>query len=159
MKINHLILIITITTLSYGQWPEHFEYLSPGIKFGYTFGESNSVSYGFELSYVETGMYLREPRRGIVLSVDKMENGSRLYFGAEYMKGIYWGTEFGPSVIFKDGNIYWGATVTQFLPLITIPYYSYTYVFGLRDYFELGLSLKVPFKLTAGSETFPLSED
>jgi len=136
-------------------------FLNPGIKLGYTFGDNGGFTYGAEISYV----WMIRPEHssgagasiGPVLDIDFLPRMSRIHLGIEtaYAVGglVAVGVCGGPTILFKDGDDYWGYSVIPFIGALMYPYFNYTSVGELRST-EVGGYLK--YHLHTGAGTFNL---
>ena len=155
-----IISILLFVNLGYSQPPDNFYFFNPGIKLGYTFGQNGGFSYGFEMSFIKTGDKLIEPKYGVVVGIDRVNDVAKYHFGLQYLGGII-GGEVGPSIIVRDGNINYGFQFTPFLAsIIIIPFYSYTFVLNNNDFHEIGSFIKLPFQIipSRSKYIYPISE-
>ncbi|HAD80948.1 MAG: hypothetical protein A2509_12425 [Candidatus Edwardsbacteria bacterium RIFOXYD12_FULL_50_11] len=139
------ILLIMIIFANRGAADEG-RYISPGIKFGYTFGEGGGVTVGAEVSYI---VWYNNLAHAAVLNLDICGNEDKLKFnkihlGYQISRGV--GIEAGPTMFWTDKGMHFGASVTPFAGII-IPYayYSITVAFNKKNMLnEAGILLKLP---------------
>lgn len=121
-------------------------FISPGIKFGYTFGEGGGITIGAEVSYI---IWYKHAANAVVLNYDICGNEDKLQFNKlhlGYQVSSVVGIEAGPTIIWQDGVTSYGMSITPFAGLI-IPYayYSYTAAFNKKQVInEAGILLKLP---------------
>lgn len=82
---------------------------SPGVKFGYAFGQGGGSIYGLEISFmVDPDISNPHNSYGAVVTYEITRNENRLHLGAQVNFSKYkhiWeiaGIEIGPTYIFKD---------------------------------------------------------
>jgi hypothetical protein len=129
-------------------------WINPGIKLAWTFGEG--FTYGFELSAVflppdngVTGGGLGalidqwSKTYGLVFNIDRTTSRvTKLRLGVEWVgPGI--GIEAGPSLVLDQDGPHFGIGVTPWAGFYTMPYYTYTNVFGRKNLHEMGMYLKL----------------
>ncbi len=148
MKLRYwcLILLVLFIGSFVGRAYADDRFISPGIKFGYTFGEGGGVTVGAEVSYI---VWYNNLAHAVVLNLDICGNEDKLKFnkmhlGYQISRGV--GVEAGPTMFWTDKGVYFGASVTPFAGII-IPYayYSYTVAFNKKKVLnEAGMLLKLP---------------
>lgn len=136
--------------------------ISTGVKLAYTFGEG--FTYGAEVSLIrlpdtsacegcDAGERLEAIAGdlskiwGVVFNADRVWGGSinKLRAGGQWT-GPAVGLEAGPALVFTDEGTHFGFSITPWVGYTTIPFYTYTLVFGREDnlhelgsYFKLAL--------------------
>ncbi|MBI3259433.1 MAG: hypothetical protein HYZ54_08185 [Ignavibacteriae bacterium] len=126
-------------------------YASPGIKLGYNFGQSGGFTYGFELSVTSDFGKFPGWLSGIVMDIDFSKNWNKIHLGVESSFGSA-GFDIGPTFILEDGKMDTGFSVTPFLGLGLIPYYTITYRRDdVQDIREAGTYLKYPLTIISGT--------
>jgi hypothetical protein len=124
-------------------------YISPGIKFGYTFGKGGGVTVGAEVSYI---VWYKNAANAVVLNFDICGNEDKLQFSKlhlGYQVSSIVGAEAGPTIIWTDQETLYGLTLTPFAGFV-MPYVycSYTMILNKeRDFGEAGFLLKFPISL------------
>ena len=120
-------------------------YVSYGLKFGYSFGESDGFIYGGEVSF-NCFEYAEGYSVGICFSYDKCQSLTKYHFGGEvsfYTVGI----EYGPTVIKREQEYSNSFSLTTYLGFLAIPYYSVTFNNDKPAIHEVGTYLKYPAQL------------
>jgi hypothetical protein len=118
-------------------------FLSPGIKIGYTLGESGGFTYGFEVSYVITGQNNLDPAYGFVLDYDWFGKSRKLHLGVEFMRQLG-GIDIGPTLVWTNEQLVIGGSVIPFFKFLVAPYINFSYLNNNETLFEVGTYLKAP---------------
>ena len=126
-------------------------FISPGVKFGYAFGENSGFIYGIELSVINHSDDKGKSIYGFVVAIDGFKDLKKYHIGIEYtinnhdgnfFNGL--GFETGPTLVFNSENKSLGFSVTAYHGLFIHPYFSYHFVSKRRDIQEIGSYLKFP---------------
>lgn len=153
MKILYLVLIIFLLeiTSSFSQSPS----LNIGIKLGFKLGEKNPFDFGLETSYnvrniddLQSGSLLALSRfqdmYGLVCDYEWFNHTSILHLGLQTGYSIA-GLDIGPSLYFKDKEVYTGITANTYCGVIIIPYFGINYFPQINENLnQLGLFMKIP---------------
>ena len=128
--------------------------VSPGIKLGYTFGDSGGFTFGLELSIlVRTGPDLTAVlAHGPALNLSWTTHGIfQARVGWQLVSWIL-GLEAGPSLVTGRDGTHFALGVTPWLGgIFVVPYYTHAIVLGGSNIQELGTYLKLP--ICAGCES------
>lgn len=122
------------------------QYISPGIKLGYTFGKGGGFTFGAEVSYI---VWYKSAANAVVLgydicAFDSVKGLSKLHLGYQ-LSTAFIGGEVGPTIVWQGTKPQFGATLTPFIGLGAYLYYSYTMVLTQqKDIDEWGFLLKYP---------------
>ncbi len=142
---TELVFILLAAMLSsHGYAQEERTFVNPGIKLGYTFGDSRGFTFGIECSVTRL---LEGYSYGAVAAIDLCKQMQRFHLGVEASRGI--GIEWGPSVIAEGGVTQVGHTLTPFMGIIVYPYYAVTFRSRGDNLQEVGSYFKFPIQ-TAG---------
>ena len=120
--------------------------VSPGIKVGYTFGDGGGFTWGAEVTVMRgTGIDLSAiVAHGAALNVGWSHRGTfQLRAGWQVVSWLV-GVEAGPALVWRDGQARLGFGVTPWVGIITVPYYTYTFMPGGPNIRETGIYLKLP---------------
>ncbi len=125
------------------------DYVNPGIKLGYTFGEGGGFTWGVELSYTLTD--LEYSSHGVVLDLDFTPTFTKLHVGGQ-ISYLFVGGEIGPTLLFDrtKGTHHFGVTATPFVGALLMPYVSGTYLVDRDPIFEAGAYGKLPMPTAGG---------
>lgn len=124
--------------------------VSPGLKFGYAFGDKGGFVFGFEISIMRyPNTFPAQNTYGAVLSFESMKREYRLHIGAQtnftaYEEAWSWfGLEVGPTYIFRETNNTFGINVTPYFGGFIIPYYRLLIIPQEYVQHEVGSFLKL----------------
>lgn len=140
-------LLISVSMLGAQRTPGFFNgsvfTVNPGIRLVFGNSGPNPVAVGFELS----AGFLNEagPVIAGVVNYDIIDNRKRLHFGAEVGYGPF-GLDVGPTLFFDEGGTKVATTISPYLWLGVIPFYSYTIMPDEPDMSEWGLAIKFPMR-------------
>jgi len=123
------------------------EYMNPGFKVGYVFGELGGFIYGAEFSY--TSIPSDGPMTGLVANIDFYRDRLRIHAGVEASVG-YIGLDLGPTIVFEKSTPVLAFSFVPFTGLFLYPYYNYTVQFNGESVGELGTYLKFPYRADGG---------
>lgn len=129
--------------------------VSPGIKLGYASGDAGGFTMGVELSagYWDNSTILDAYGGtffGGVIDYDFSFSGrGKLHIGVEATLGPI-GLEAGPTVVFENGRTRLATTVTGFVWLVAMPYYSSTFGGNEPSITEWGAYAKFPYRTDGG---------
>jgi len=143
------ILLIFVMVGFVGKISADERFISPGIKFGYTFGENGGITIGAEVSYI---IWYKHAANAVVLNFDICGNEDKLQFTKlhlGYQVSSVVGIEAGPTIIWKDGVTSYGMSITPFAGFIVpYAYYSHTVAFNKKhEINEAGILLKLPMEV------------
>jgi hypothetical protein len=125
--------------------------VSPGIKLGFASGDAGGFTVGVELSagYWDKATVLDAfggTFIGGVIDYDVSVGGrGKLHFGAEATLGPV-GVDVGPTLVFENGTTRLATTVTPFIGVMAMPYYSMTFADDQPTITEWGAYGKLPFR-------------
>jgi hypothetical protein len=140
------ILLCTAAFLTLASSPlsaqEGWVIVSPGVKFGYTFGERSGWHTGFEVSVISWGGQREQIYYGALIAVEQFRGTTMFHLGAE--GGAVAGASIGPSLLFRDGASDIAVTMTAYIGGILIPYVSATLPTRFESTYEAGTYLKIP---------------
>ncbi len=141
--------VLTSTTVLAG---DKGTFVSAGMKFGYTFGETRGFTFGFEVSI----NHLVQDRYsfGGVVDVDFCRHLVKFHTGMELAYTAV-GFEAGPTFLLDRGQSELTATLTPYIGFIVYPYYSITLRKETDDIQEIGSYIKFP-KSIGGPYAFTL---
>lgn len=145
----NILILLTALALTAGESRGDAEYISPGIKLGYTFGKGGGFTFGAEVSYI---VWYKNAANAVVLSYDicsqdSAKRLSKLHLGYQ-LSTAFIGGEVGPTIVWQGTKPQFGATLTPFIGLGAYIYYSYTMVLTQqKDIDEWGFLLKYPISL------------
>ena len=143
-KINFkLFLFISFIIFTQNDFAQYNLYVSPGLKFGYAFGEDGGFVLGAELSVVawpEDGLSFHI---GTVISAEISKHFSVYHFGGEF-GGAIGGIDVGPSIVNVEGESNLGVGGTLYTGFVLMPFFNYTKVSGGYHISQVGSYLKFP---------------
>jgi hypothetical protein len=120
-------------------------FISPGLKFGYSFGKNGGFIFGLEVSIVlhseDSFIY------GAVVSIEHIKNAFILHAGLETTTPWIIGIEVGPSLLLQNGRNKFGFGATTYLGVILMPFVNYTWFSKKHSFVQTGSFLKIPIQI------------
>ena len=130
-------------------------WLSPGLKIGYTLGETGGFTIGTEISYVwEFNEERMVGMAGAVVGFDYCISSQRfkLNLGIEGPSPL-WGASIGPTAIWEKGQTRGAITFALYVGAWLYLYFANTFPFDGKDIlYEPGLYIKAPILLQGTDE-------
>lgn len=143
MMIRHFVRLALVVLMfaSSASAQERSTFFSPGLKFGYSWGQG--LFAGVEVSYSIMAHEAYGFSYGVSMNFDFMQGGAwKAHVGAQ--GGHIVGMQIGPTYFkAKDEEGRIGYTFTGFALVTFMPYYSYTDLFG-KKINESGVLVKIP---------------
>ena len=147
-----LLLFVSATITVSAQDGNEIDWVSPGLRFGWRFGEGGGFFMGVEVSYMH---WMTNGAVGAVVSVEALtkdgprQRGFRLQTGVQYSAGIVGGA-IGYSLLNRGSDYQHGYFGMVYGLAIILPYLAIeNYPAADRDPgFETGFMLKLPLKLS-----------
>jgi hypothetical protein len=121
-------------------------YLSIGPKLGFTFGETDDLTLGFEVSFfpmfensVDQAFHF-----GLTFDATFWKDHASYHLGAEAIGAGCLGADFGPTLVSNDQGSTLGLGMIFFAGLVFYPYYELVMIKGKSPYKATGLYMKMP---------------
>ena len=138
MKHSRVLLAIAFATVCCYQGLSGQVVLNPGLKLGYTFGETGGFTWGFEVSITGGD----GPWYGGVVDIDFCKERTKLHVG--FQGSMVVGASIGPAWIWENEEKDIGLSVIPFAGFMLYPYYAFTLRAKKPDIHEVGGYLKIP---------------
>ena len=142
------IILMSFIAIGYSQiyTQEIRDFISPGIKLGYDFGNDRGFTFGLECSFTRLK---KIDSYGIVAAIDFHRELYRFHIGVEGSRAF--GLEWGPSLIVDGGpSLEFGHSLTVFFGVLVFPYYTITFRTDSGNLYETGSYMKIPMQTSGG---------
>lgn len=143
MKNIIILILLTLPLIQYtNKAAEPTYFYSPGIKYGYQFGDNGGTVFGFEISLMRTVDYF--PNVGGTICFEFFNDNVKLHLGAQTAQII--GIDIGPTINFTSQKTNFGYSFGVYGLAFVMPFYEYTKIFDETNYSfsQSGIFLKAP---------------
>ena len=139
-----IVILLFLTASSRGQ-TTLADYASVGPRITYNFGKGGGWSFGFEVAYFPRISDKAPLPYGVTFDMMfPSSNAVTLHVGLETPYGV--GLDVGPTITFKNQNVYPAFTLIAFMGLGIYPAFEYTFYFSplIHNYTSVGMYIKYP---------------